>query len=663
MNGINVFQQGLQQMTQQIPFNQLIQQPTSTLPNLTGAQFSANMRDFAQLVVVQAINEIQGKMTQSWPRTFFFNVMAANGFANAQFQAFVQQLSQFVETLCLASQKTPQTVIPEATDAFTTYSVAQMALNNQALMHALVQQNQQQAQALQMVVQDFQNSWQNLNSQMRGGGQQQQRVGMGQVGMGVQQPNAFGVGGSSTGLFTSSGAPLQTSGGFGGVDIGTATGGVNTAVFGAVQAVATPTVTAFTTGGQPGTMVASMTTAGTSGQVATPDAITTAVVNTEPAQVRQVGDAESVEWMPSAKYPALPTYDPNKEELKFHVYTDGTIQPLIAQKAIMDRNAHLAPLSITPRWATISHQLAKEHPANAGAPGADKVLAPQDLQELTYPEAPRAVATHKENWLYAEAFMLSVRNKYPDKAVLALKYAILTDTLIASAKVETLLLNLQSSANAAQAVEYLKAAFRAAALEQNHLDLRAINRIAQRLTERVNRFVTVDMSMNFGRIDSYAEDAAALAGFLKGKLGQSASDTYEQAHKRLISEALNVADDAMAEAIEQVEFNHCKLPENGELSYIHLYNNVVYGVGDLSTTELRAEIPKGGYSALVSESSTPLLYDLTQRLFNKKSAEAKGGPGFECQRFLLRTNDGVALEFSRAAFAGNSYVVALYTGD
>ena len=655
----NAFQQAQMQTLQQIPTDRLIHEKVNRLPNLVGVQFSPNMTPYAQKVVTEAINQIQDTALNSEPRAFFFNIIATNGFDNPQFREFVTTLSQFIELVVLTQNQHPDATIPQATTAYITYSVANMAMNNGSLLNRL---QPVMVQAMQQNVHEFQSSVQ----QMR---QFQQRPALG---MGVNVQSSMGLGGRQLMSTPSAGVQFNNSalfsGGVNPIFTGTASGGgmnIESATAerhrGNPQAASTPTQATTTVKIEP-------VNTSRGGQVIEAGSIvdhaaqqTTAAMPS--TVVKYVGDPDSVTWVPSSRWPCLPTYDPNKEELKFHVYSDGSIQPVIAQLTIMDRDQHLKPLAITPKWTAVSQQQVNTSPATADQKDANQVISPDEIRQLLYPGNPSTSITHKENWVYAEACMLSLRGKQPDKVTLALKYSILTDTLICSAKVIALIKNLLQSTTATQATTYIKNAVKIATQEQNNLDMRAINRLVTRLTQRVNRFVTVDMSLNFGRIDNYVDDAADLAPFLNKKVGQVSADMYEQAHKRIVKEAVTIAEGDLHQAIQRGEFSDCQLPEQEGLTMAHLYNNVCYGVLDATTIELQSQIPKERYSVLISKSSTPLMHSLAERLTNAKSMQEKGGSGFECDRFLLRTSDGVTLEISRAAFVAGEFVVALYSNE
>jgi hypothetical protein len=673
----NVFQQAQFAQALSLPYDRVVAMPTQSMPNLSGVSVSVNMQPFAGSIIATAIGKIQTQASQTFPRTFFFNVMAQDGYNNALFKQFVNELLSYVETMVMVTGRYPQQIAEEAIDAFLTYKVAGLALMNQQLCAAV---GQQTYMLLQQAVGSFEASWNNVQNELRrvqqggnrqgsfGGGPNQGTIAMPMMGGGGGGNAGYG-GGSS--IFSSAGSPVYGgSYGSGGVNISAPTEHIpmnNNAVQPRVETLRTAA---------PSQVVISPMTASTNEAVSlTTQGNNTAPQNSqqassasEPARVQAVGDSKSVKWKPSVQYPSLPTYDPNKEDLKFLVMSDGTIQPTIALKSTMDQQKHLAAPEITPTWTTMTQQQA----VAAQQPEKSRVLTPGDLRQVFYPQGASTVATHKENWTYAEAYMLSQRSEVPSKATMAQKYAMLMDTIIGSSKVTALLHSLTQTSNAAESSKLLAAALDEAMRSQDYLDIRSIRHVIRRLWLRTNRFLAVDMSIPGIAIDkpeSYIEDAPALAGYTTSKIGVKTGKVFEDAHKTIVAQACNLAEGELREAINDGEFSECKIPLEEDHRLIHLYNNVVYGVVDLSTIELRAQIParkdgdKYSYSALISESNTPLLAALAKYLFDKKSAEEQGGAGFTCDRFLLRTNDGVTLELAPAAFTPGEIVVALHGSE
>lgn len=638
----NPFQLAQQQQLQQIPTDRLLYPPAAQLPALQGVQFSNNMMPFAEKVVTEAINKIQAAMSQNEPRIYFFNLMASNGYDNPQFRDFVTTLQRVCETAILAQGKHPEQVIPLMTDAFTTYSVALNALNNPNLIQRTPSN---MVQAMQQIVSEFQNT---INQMQANANRPMQQPTQQQPQNQIQQN--YGVfGGGPSGVFTNNSPVAASVSPVLSMNIASPTAGQYQAPVVAPFAQAQPfqTTTAMQAFSQPAPII----------QVSAPaPSGTPTIVN--------VSDISKTQWVPSTRWPTMPTYDPNKEEMKFFIYSDGAIQPVIAQKENMDRQAHLAPISITPQWSAISQKLVIENPAMTNQTDAHRKLTADDVSPIMVPNVDKTSTSHKDNFLFTEAYLLSQRNvpKNADKVVFAVKQAFVVDTIIATDSVGKLIQALLVSTTAKAAASLLEAACKEAAYSQNHLNYRSINRLIERLTRRVNRFISVDMSLNFGRIDNYVEDAPVLAAFLTKKLGAASGELFEKAHRQLVIESVTKADSDLRAKIEVGEFAQCVLPEAEGLSYSHLYNRVAYGCIDASSIELRAQIPVDQHSVLISESSTPFLRSLATFMTNLSILVTKSEEedAYDCDRFLLRTNDGVTLEIAYAAFNPSELVVSLF---
>lgn len=660
MNYSSPFQQLAQEQAQQIPFDRLIYNFANQLPSGQGMSFSTNMSQIAQQVVEGLIGEIQGKVSVSAPRTYLFNLAAANGYNNPFFIEMVNEFQRHCEIVITVTQQHPLSALPEAILAYVTYKASLVGLNNPMLVQRLphlVQSMRENVQAYEVTINQ-------MNQRLAGGFNNQQQ----RPATIPYQPNAFvnqnaGVAVQNS-LFTNTGPAASVSAP---MNLGIAPAAparpieppqpqpslIATPFFGNAQPAApiTPLQTA--------PAVATLTPAATQTSQAP-----VARDATAPIQLVAVRDADTSIWVASERWPAMPTYDPNKEELKFHIYNDGSIQPVIAQKAAnMDRAQHLAPIAITPNWVLISQTQSSLAPPGAIAEVPTKPPTAADIKEIGYPDGVEIVTGHKENWVYAEAHMLSQRRKYPDASLLVVKQAFVVDTLIASSEVYSLINFLLQASSHREAAALLENASKVALQSKAYLDYRSIVQLVTRLTQRVNRFVALEMSLNFGRIDSYIEDAPQLGSFLTAKLGKAAGDLFESAYKRIISESVSLAAGPLFESIQDPNFQHCVIPPEENLSLMHLYNYTVYGVIDASTLELRAEIPAEKFSVLISESSTPLLYNVAWRLLSTLMPEGKNFQGVQRDRFLLRTNDGVTIEITQAAFNPKELVAGLYNND
>ena len=658
MNYSSPFQQLAQEQAQQIPFDRLIYNFANQLPTGQGMAFSANMNQIAQKVVEGLIGEIQGKVSVSAPRTYLFNLAAGNGYNNPFFTEMVNEFQKHCEIVITVTQQHPLAGLPDAIVAYVTYKASLVGLNNPALTQMLPHL----IQSMRDNVQSYEATITQMSQQLMGSMNNQQRPAtiQFQPAANVNQNAGMVVQNS---LFTNTGHAASPSAPR---NLGIAPAApvrmtqtlpepsnVSAPYFGNTQPVAPliPLQTAQT--------VTTLTPAAT--QVGPTNLVRD---TTAPIQLVEVRDADTSIWVASERWPAMPTYDPNKEELKFHIYNDGSIQPVIAQKAAnMDRAQHLAPIAITPNWVLISQTQSSIAPPGAVAEVPAKTPTAADIKEINYPDGVEIVAGHKENWVYAEAHMLSQRRKHPERSLLVVKQAFVVDSLIASSEVYSLINFLLQAESHRDAAVLLEKASHTALLSKSYLDYRSIIRLVTRLTQRVNRFVALEMSLNFGRIDSYIEDAPQLGGFLAKKLGKASGDLFESACKRIIRESVTVATGHLFDSIQEPNFQHCAIPPEENLSLLHLYNYTVYGVIDASTIELRAEIPAEKFSVLVSETSTPLLYSVAHRLLSTLMPDGKNFQGVNRDRFLLRTNDGVTIELTQAAFNPQELVAGLYSGD
>jgi hypothetical protein len=660
MNQTSVFQQGAMQMLMNVPFDRLAATALSAPPNLLGLQLSSNMMPFTGPVLIAAINAIQGGAGTNAPRTYLFNVMAQNNYDNPMFRKFIDDLSRFIEVTCLSTRQLPQNVINEATQIFTTYMTAQLAMGNPN-MHPVI--GQQVIAQMQNTIMAFDSQFRTMAMGLQGN---QQGMGMGMGGGGYGGPAPGTV--SMTGY----GNYGNNQGGNFNINTGSlfAGSGVNTAIFGSggvnlssptaerdannAAAPPPPAITEITRPSQAGVVVETMGSTGVislgGAPAPAPPPAQQQPASSEAPVVKQVGDSESVKWMPSEKFPFLTTFDPNKEELKFFVYSDKTIQPTTAQKADMDRNKHLATIDVTPNWVSVSQATSMALPANEGKDTANHEWNPEDVQVVAFPDNMDSTTNLRDNWVQTEAHVLTMRSNWPQKVLMGIKYSMVFDTVLASSKVIALIRNITASKTPADCAGLIKKALSDAVNSQSYRDIRAIRRIIVRLQQRLNRFVRNEMSSPVGTIDEYVEDAPQLGDYFQKRFGDRAREIFLAGHKTIVNEAAMMAEGQIDHNILKVYFEASNKPQTEDMNIINLYNNVAFGVVDMSTIELRAEIPRKGFSVMIDAGKTPLIAHLATALQDRQMMHSKCGAGIDCDRLLLRTSDGVTLELSKPAY-------------
>lgn len=669
---LNRFQQERQQQQVQLPFDQQVHYPVSSLPLLTGLSVSPNMQQFLPHVIRAAVEEIQNKAGTTWSRTFFFNLIGDNGFNNQMFADFVRELCSVIELVLMTTQQGIEQTIASCAEEMTVYAVSITAKGNPNLINALISHGQQSTVAqMDMCIRTHREAVTRMRQAVQAEADRQ-RSGNGgystqtQPSMGVTMATpthhqaAFSSG--PTSYFAGSPRPLNDPAGSGRASVQVAS----------LDRPSDPAV--IDVQPRPPRSVplqaasASTQVRGRSGNVV-PIAASGASTSTRlsslepvgPLRVVEVIDASAAAWIPSSKFPQLPAYDPNVETLKFHIYSDGTIEPLITPNPTMDRSEHLKPLTITPTLVATLHGLHVS--SGATDPAAHVEITPADLHSIPYPnEEAEITMNHKENWFLAEGCMLAQRSKFPDTVAMAVKHSVVIDPIMGSSAVRDLIGELCLTQNAAQASVVLRNVENAAMKAQNLLDLRAISRLKRRLVDRVNRFVRHDMSMSYGTITDFVTDWPELPGWFKTKIGQSAYDLLIDAHKRIVLEAVGLIDAKRLEQLGQTRFKHLAMPEQEDLHVLPLAEYIAYGVVDMSSIELRAEIPaktkeSRAFSVMIAQNHTPVLHKLVSQLCDRAKGEQLFGN--TPQRYLLRTRDGVVLEVGPGAFNTGEFVVSV----
>ncbi len=685
---LNAFGQLQQQQTLTVPCDRLVLPfLVNALPNLPNLQIAQELHPFVPVLLAAAVQELQGKASNTPGRVYLYNLMSLQGYDNMYFRSYLRELAELTKLTVIAMNRPTEVeqVIIESVNLYTAYLVSDHSLKNPYVTQAFHQIGQT---VLLGEMQQNKTNFESFVARMR---ENVQRVRQMQMGGGMQQggyaPNVQLAPAANAGLIAGDQNSIFNAGVPGrmvDVDTGRTTVRISSVPTRQQTPPAPPPIQRHTAGvviqptGQQraGTRIPNT---GTSRPVlpsmpvraanAQPpiEINAAAAPNPEDSRVTTVADLDSGLWRPSAQFPALPAYDPNVAEVKLHVLASGVVQPLIGPKNNMDRKNHLEPLLITPAWVTVQQNAYLQRSDRSESDkDAHEHFTPQHLREEIYPGDAGNSVTFKENWLQAEAFMISRRPENPDKVMFVRRHGTVVDTMFASERIVQLVHALRESANPQQAASMLIQAVQENGKSQDLLEGRVLRRLGARLVDRINRFVSLEMSQRLGTIDNFTIDWPQLPGYFRSKLGQTAEDLLLMSHQRLMREALTVLSEDRAQALQERLFDRASLPVDG-VDFLHLATNVVFGVTDLSTIELRASLPvdvqiEGDkqvntyYSAMVTEANTALMYDLARRMTADEEGQSRFGGNASADLHLLRTRDGVVLEIARGAFNSDSLV-------
>ena len=173
--------------------------------------------------------------------------------------------------------------------------------------------------------------------------------------------------------------------------------------------------------------------------------------------------------------------------------------------------------------------------------------------------------------------------------------------------------------------------------------LQALIRIDKRLTDRLNRFVTSELSLTIGTITYFMEDILSLPSWMEARFGEGVSQALIKALPSIIEEALTVASGTLLEVFREKYCEFLK-PDSVSIQILPFVNTCAYATVGISSIEFRAELPKTDASVGVTETNLPLLYHVAKMILSKRT-----NMDLKCHRYFMRTSDGVVFELTRGA--------------
>ena len=612
---------------------------SGAVPFLPPVQVPPYLQQSYPQIVFEAVSALQAEMTCNGLRMFLFNQMANNNWQNNDFVGFCEFLVRFIDLTLRTSGGTrgiPDT-IRSCAGIYTQFRASDNVTKFPQLLSG---QSMEVVQACQQVCMKFMQTVGQMENAVNGSMNMQQPM--------VGQPIGYGT-------------PMMNQGT--GRDYGTRFGNapavqspvMQTSVFNNNQPVQSIRNNSEWRGNKnnlaPAEPVTKITT-DTTIQVQRPSNLTAVIAASnatdDKGHVNAKGEPvhahseEDVKWRPSKRHPYTYAYDPNFDVVAYHYDNDGSIMPVVHKRQIqMDITKHLSVPSISPNWTPkvdISPYGIKIVEVTAPA------ITPDDIVVVREKFPPSLVFSDNENWTINDIILKSTRLNKENQKPLIISSGILVDPVITLYEdmvdiIEAVL----KTTNIEDVVKILLRA-RNEAEETNNLDmLQALIRIDKRLTDRLNRFVTSELSLTIGTITYFMEDILSLPSWMEARFGEGVSQALIKALPSIIEEALTLASGTLLEVFRE-EYCEFLKPDSVSIQILPFVNTCAYATVGISSIEFRAELPKTDASVGVTETNLPLLYHVAKMILSKRT-----NMDLKCHRYFMRTSDGVVFELTRGA--------------
>lgn len=642
-------------------------------PFVPNVQCAQPLMQWLPLIAYEAINTLQTDAQRSGLRMFLYNQMSYNGYQNQDFHEFVTRLADLVNLIMLArGGQDVQRTIQEAALMYTKYKSADNCLKYPALMAGFPQSDAMQIdfehKRFLQTVQQMEMTLQRNSGNQMGYQQPMQNPGYGQpIGGfgGQQQPQPYRPPMNQLAQpYTPPGggrfnAPGQSTNWR---DNGPATPFSSPAgLYHNQPPEATDTgkwsnqppfnANKFTTSSAPEVTlaIAARTEAIPTQTAPGVQSPVTSMAPPEPAKSSNAGllvkaGDPGVDWVSSEKYPYTFAFNPNRSQIYYRFDEDGKMQPILTKKEIspMDRQIHLATPSIAPSWSTAI-------PTEATVFDSDSAIVStyQKLEDLVQVEHVPPLATAISNVEHIAKAKVAVdsnahitlpKNKRP------------AFIMFPGVTVDTVAVQPQGIAVVEKIVETPTVNNIAAVLETltddaalgntpNQKLKRAINR---RLTARVNKFIKKELALTSGSIGNYEEDIRDLGPYLASQFGAATAKIFNDAHPRLVKEALTFATGSSAISIEDTYFDFVPKKEDQLVSQISFLDFNQYLYIDLTSIDLALDLATLKSAVGLLESELPLVYALAKKALT-------GEEGISLHNYYLVTSDDVVFEVTRGA--------------
>ena len=352
-------------------------------------------------------------------------------------------------------------------------------------------------------------------------------------------------------------------------------------------------------------------------------------------------------WKCTQAYPYSVAFNPSATELFYLLDSKSNIRPVIVKKeeSPMDREAHLTAPKIAPSWTfSMPSETVDKDPHKR-----IMALVPEDLVYEDFKGKVVTAASQEDHWGIATAYLGSILIDGNNKRQVITFPGVQTDSIVANNLFKQSMADLSSTVTPKETMYLIEYMYESANERSERHDVLLLGKINQRLTDRINRFIKNELALTTGTIDSFITDILELVPFLEKTYGDAVAKTFLAAYPEMVDSALAFAKEEMHKGL--LEY-YCdgfldKVPGTaGIRDLLSFYQKNEYALVDLSSVELQVDLGSTKVAVGVKESLTPLFYNVCRTLLGEYDP-TKVIKTYT--RYFIRTNDGVTFEVFRGA--------------
>jgi hypothetical protein len=685
-----------QQQQAPFPIDSVFSNPVQYQPGILPFQLNVpcapQLQPYLPLIGTAAIDAIQAKYGANQLRVFLYNQMSTNGYQNNDFLAIVKSIAQYVDMMMSTTnvyQNVQQAIFDGAEKITEMYCAAN--LDTYPILRQMVDPVlQQRSQPIQQVIQQYAQQLANFNQSRQVQQGYQQPSGFPQIPGGYNAPQTgfnqpqssfnqpqrnWGTSASNnTGIFNNNGPVMNNN---------SNANSMPATTFLTKQPEPAPPVTPMR---QPVTQWDNKPTSQfthvkniNEGSPSPPLAYPSGMQQTQQGVLVKASEAK---WVPSEKYPYNIGYDSTRFELYYLIEADGVMKPItkpLTQEQLMDRSKHFKS-SICPgslimtseaksqaRIDNLTEALRTGDGMHSREKDRKRALSlventpenKETIDMLSNGNTFKSTVSDAEVWIEADNDLLSKKRK-DGKIGGYSTCAYVNDVLVSLHDPKILadrLLEAKNFNDVVTSIKDIKACYEVG--DTTFGDEHEVNYFNNRLTKRLNRFITKQLALEI-TVESFIEDGAKIVDYIEKKFGEKFSNPLRAAQRTIIHDCCSYATDETESDLMQ-SFAPVSSDENTEAKENRIDTFVTFfycpdffvNVNAYSC-DLKIDIPKGNGSVAVFPDQLPLLAYLANHIF-----QAESDIDMKFNRKLVRTLDRVVLEINQSVIDPETFLVSL----
>lgn len=368
-----------------------------------------------------------------------------------------------------------------------------------------------------------------------------------------------------------------------------------------------------------------------------------------PEPVKKVEPPKDVtlDFERSDKYPHDMQFDPNYVVGLRYVEKDGLVEIYNETRKNVDRSLHLVKPKHSKAWTVdVPLTLAEERLELLRKDPEKAVTFVGNTTDLAW-------ALHlPEKWVELESYL----PKEPQKTVTAaLLKTMLIEPVLTNRDLNLTLAEMTKAEGYADVVEILKRDM--AHYASNQSMLKALHTINRRLTDRYNRLISNQATLEYGQIDSFVEDVLDSMNVIKDYYGEAVYGPLDKTSQAILCDALSVVSEESQETYDALSGFLLRPVSDNEEDEVPSATFFCESIGliqlSIQSSELCMDTMNGDRYCVLNGTQTPFAKLLIDLVVNKL-----GGTS-ECPNYRIRTSDGVVFVLEISPFMPDRFLIGL----